>query len=270
MSEFVQLLKNSKVISLGVKVHPNVPLGDGHPKPIISPLLRHGDSLENFLPTTVANELMICTQHTGTHIDALNHIGCQIGDDIFIHGHHRTKDIESHQGFCVHDASSLKPIVGRAVLLDIAWAKDMDVLPDSYSITVNDIESAILKGDIVITNGDTVILRTGFMHYWEKDPKRFTDRSAGLSLEGAKFLVEQFEVQAIGTDTVAIEVIPSECLEVHQYCLFEKGIPLIENMYLEELHKERIWEFGIIVAPNLLQGATASMINPIALVPNDQ
>ena len=37
------------------------------------------------------------------------------------------------------------PIVARAVLIDVAKSKGVDRLPDSYSITVGDLQDALKK-----------------------------------------------------------------------------------------------------------------------------
>lgn len=266
MQELLRALAAATVVSLAVDVTPEIPLGKGHPSPLVTPLLRHGDGLEQFWPTTVANEITIHTQHTGTHIDALSHIGFKNGDAIYVHGGKRSTDIESHRGFKVLDAAHLTPFVGRAVVLDVATALGCDVLPDSYAITVADLERTIDHHGLTVAPGDAALVRTGFMKYWESDPERFSVRAAGLSLEAARYLVDGRAVGLIGSDTQSVEVIPTRSLEVHRYCIYECGLPLMENLNLEKLRDHPTHVVGLVVAPLRLVGATASMVNPLAIV----
>jgi len=43
------------------------------------------------------------------------------------------------------------------------------------------------------------------------------------------------------------------------------GVTHLENLYLEELAANRIYEFLLIVTPLHLQGATGSWVHPIAI-----
>ncbi|HML36787.1 MAG TPA: cyclase family protein, partial [Bacillota bacterium] len=185
----------------------------------------------------------------------------------YIHGGYKASDVVDYRGFKVHDIAKQKPTVGRAVLIDVPRYKNVEVLPDSYKITVEDIKETLEMEKVDIEKGDVAIIRTGFMKaYWSKDSKRFTDRSAGISLEAAKYLIEEKGVSVIGGDNVSVEAIPAHELEVHAYSLVEKGVPLMENMNLEELHERKVYEFIIAVAPLRIVGATASMVNPLAFL----
>jgi kynurenine formamidase len=51
---------------------------------------------------------------------------------------------------------------------------------------------------------------------------------------------------------------------VHRYVIQESGIPIIEWVYLEELARERVYEFLFIFIPPPIRGTTASLIRPLA------
>ena len=79
-------------------------------------------------------------------------------------------------------------------------------------------------------------------------------------------------VVAVGADNMAWDV-PDErdpetgaTLFAHVYLLPQKGIYIIENLNLEELARDRRWEFAFIAAPLKFQGATGSPLRPLALV----
>jgi kynurenine formamidase len=79
-------------------------------------------------------------------------------------------------------------------------------------------------------------------------------------------------VAAVGADNMAWDV-PDErdpdtgaTLFAHLYLLPQKGVYIIENLNLEELARERRWEFAFVGVPLKFQGATGSPLRPLALV----
>ena len=78
---------------------------------------------------------------------------------------------------------------------------------------------------------------------------------------------------ATGTDTETCEVQPApdpgptgNPQPVHTKLLIENGIYLMESLDLEELAKQRVYEFCFIALPLKIRGATGSMIDPVAVV----
>lgn len=71
----------------------------------------------------------------------------------------------------------------------------------------------------------------------------------------------------VGTDTCCVEFRSPENrrLDVHSLLLIEQGIYMIENMALEQIAKEKVYEFLFIVQPLKLKGATGSAVAPIAI-----
>lgn len=52
---------------------------------------------------------------------------------------------------------------------------------------------------------------------------------------------------------------------VHTYVFAERGVCLLELVWLEDLAKDKVYEFAFIAAPLKLRGATGSPIRPLAL-----
>ena len=52
---------------------------------------------------------------------------------------------------------------------------------------------------------------------------------------------------------------------VHVYLLAERGVCLLELLWLEDLARDRVYEFAFIAAPIKMRGATGSPIRPLAL-----
>ncbi|MBP1724273.1 MAG: putative cyclase, partial [Deltaproteobacteria bacterium] len=68
-----------------------------------------------------------------------------------------------------------------------------------------------------------------------------------------------------GSDTTAYEKTPTHDLPVHVCLLTRNGIQLMEMLNLEELAKDRVYEFLFVVLPLKIIGGTASPIRPIAI-----
>jgi kynurenine formamidase len=64
---------------------------------------------------------------------------------------------------------------------------------------------------------------------------------------------------------MTVEAIPPLDHPVHRFLLVHHGITHVENLYLEELAVQRVYEFLVIITPLRLQGATGSWVHPIAI-----
>ena len=53
---------------------------------------------------------------------------------------------------------------------------------------------------------------------------------------------------------------------MHALLLIEHGIYLFESIYLEELSRDRVHEFLFLALPLKIDGATGSMLDPLAVV----
>ena len=60
----------------------------------------------------------------------------------------------------------------RGVLIDIAGYKGVEMLGDTYEITVDDLEGALKKQNLTLQPGDAVIINTGWGKLWGKDNAR--------------------------------------------------------------------------------------------------
>ena len=165
-------------------------------------------------------------------------------------------------GFRKLGIDSMAPLVGRGVLLDVAGPKRLE--PD-YAITPDDLERAVRAE---IGEGDAVVIRTGFGALWSK-PDDYL-HAAGVSADGSRWLVDR-KVGAVGADNVAFDVMgPADpelkvTLPGHILLLVRAGIPIIENLNLEELAAARVYEFLFVCLPLKMRGATGSPVRPIAI-----
>jgi kynurenine formamidase len=197
--------------------------------------------------------------HTGTHVCSLNHIG---RDGRFWNGWTQ----ETHMGSRAWLVGGVyPPIVARGVLADVAAAKSVERLPPSYAITSADLDEAF--DGTAVGRGDVVLVRTGQMTHW-RDGEAFLATPPGLGMEAARYLAEELSVMCVGVDCGGEALPPDEpdtFLPVHAYLLAQAGMPVFENVWLEDLAAAAVKEFAFVAAPLKLRGSTGCPVRPLAL-----
>lgn len=201
--------------------------------------------------------------HCGTHMDALCHFA---NHGKIWNGFTESEHLGSrHWMRC--GADKLPPVIARGVLLDVATALDLDMLPSGYGISVADVEKTIERQEVQLREGDVVIVRTGRMKVWP-DWEGTLINSPGITLDVAKYLVEKGGAMILAGDNLSVEQAPSpnpdNWVPVHTYCLTEKGTPLIEFVNCEELAADRVYEFCFLGTPLKIRGATGTPLRPLA------
>lgn len=274
--EALRIAKEGKIFSLDAGRWNGMPLFSGHPqfqiKTFRTPAgIRLAGDDEPYKPND-ANQLWLSevisgTAHTGTHIDALCHI-TRGPDDCFF-GNKPYRDHVGDFGSNTADACAIPPIIARGVMVDIPRIKGVDALPGGYEISREDIECAVERQSIELREGDVVFARTGLMHFWPDEAKMHPHLGAGLGLEAALMLAEAGAV-AVGTDSETVECFPTQVpgcpSPVHCALLVDRGIYILEWVFLEELSNSKVYEFLLICAPLKVRGATGSMLRPLAIV----
>ncbi len=264
--ELLGLVRDGSVYSLQHVLEPGIPLWAGHPPLQIMAYLRHRETAE-FLayPATGATELVSMGMHTGTHIDALCHIGQQQEDgDVLLHGGVRADDVSNLRGFRELGVERMPPIIARLVLLDVAGYRGVELLPDNYEIGADELRACAAAQRSQLGPGCAVALRTGWERLWNVDNDRFGTRHPGIGLPAARVLVEH-GCSVVAADTPTIEVLPAPDHVVHRFLLFDSGVPMLENLRLDELAADHRYESVLVVLPLKVRGATASVVHPIAL-----
>ena len=180
------------------------------------------------------------------------------------------------------DASTIPPVVARGVLIDVAAYKGRPALPGFYPISVDDLKGALAKQGTQLHPGDVVLVRTGTLQFWGQtgaDHKLIDEHdSAGITLDAAKWLVEQNGTMMMGSDTSGLEYKPrpdqaqayaekfKSFMPVHNYLLIEQGVHIAEFHNLEELSKANVYEFCYMCTTAKIKGTTAGFaLRPIAI-----
>mgnify|MGYP000536509901 CR=1 FL=1 len=210
-------------------------------------------------------ELIVGTTHTGTHIDALSHITC--GLDAHWHGGYTESAELTDFGPARAEASSIGPFLRRGVLIDLAAARGVDVLPGRSVVDTAELASTLEAQGTEVRPGDAVLLRTGYMQVWGTEDAH-AHHGAGIDHGAAAWLADH-GVCLVGADTEGVEVVPSVDPEnphpVHIELLVRRGIHILELAWLEDLARDRVLEFLFVCLPLRIRGATGSMVRPVAI-----
>jgi kynurenine formamidase len=165
----------------------------------------------------------------------------------------------------VHNVGAL---FTRGVMIDVAAYKGVEILPDTYEITVEDLKGALGKQNVSLQPGDAVLINTGWHKLWAKDNARYVKSCPGVGVKAAEWLVAQ-DPLLLGSDNWPVEVSPNPdpqlSLPVHQIALVVNGVHLLENLKLDELTQKQVYEFAFVMQPLKMQGGSGSTVAPIAV-----
>lgn len=179
----------------------------------------------------------------------------------------KTEDIATRTGFTKLGIEKVGTLMTRGVLVDVAALKGVDMLGDTYEITVQDLQQALQRQNVSLQPGDAVIIHTGWGRLWGKDNARFMKSNPGIGVAAAEWLAKQ-DPMLVGADTPPVEVNPNPdpqiSLPIHQIMLVINGIHLLENLKLDELAAKKVYEFAFVMQPLKLRGFTGSTVAPTA------
>jgi kynurenine formamidase len=227
---------------------------------------RHQDTYGQEGPRTSASGMIVCMEHTGTHIDALCHQADQL---TLCGGIPVDAQVQSSRGFTQHGVEQIPPIVAPGVLLDMTAHLGVDSLPAGYAISAAEVEARCTRQATTIGAGDVALVYTGNEHSWG-DTERYL-AGPGMAGDASRWLADR-GVVAVGADNMAWDVIGVRDPELgctlpgHLLLLAQRGIYIIENLRLSELAAARAYRFVFLCAPLKFVGATGSPVRPIALV----
>ena len=215
---------------------------------------------------TSASGIVFMAEHSGTHIDAL----CHQAEDMHLYGGQEVNlRVQTPTGFTALGVETIPPLVTRGVLLDVAYTKGVNRIEAGSPVTRSDLETSAQAEGIAIGEGDIVLVRTGNGANWH-DATSYL-RGGGMSADASSWLAD-LHVRAVGADNIAwdeVGVVDPDLkvsLPGHLILLVRHGIYIIENLNLEELARDRCYEFTFVSLPLKIQGATGSPIRPIAIV----
>ena len=174
-------------------------------------------------------------EHTGTHVDAINHMARQ----------YRGQSI---------DTMPLTMFYTEGICLDLSHKGLRELIEPA------DLERALFKAGLEIKQGDTVLLYTD--HYRRAYGTDDWHNGPGVSIDAARWLGQQ-EIAAFGVETMSPGVVHVSNKEVHRVC-GELGFTHYENMInlYQLIGRGR---FRFIGLPLKIRGGTGSPVRAIAV-----
>lgn len=257
-----KLIRTGEVIELGHVLNTKMPIQttrrfEMFPKPGTPP---------NGTNNRISNEELVVAEvgQVGTQFDGFAHQ--THGNSLY--NCFKLNEIASRDGFSKLGVQNVGALFTRGVMLDVAKYKGVPILPDTYEITVADLEGTMKRQNTTINAGDAVIIHTGWSTLWGKDNARYMRSNPGIGVAAAQFLIAK-DPMLLGGDSGPVEVSPNPdkalSIPIHQLALVVNGVHLLENMKLDELAAKNVYEFALILQPLKLEGATGSTVAPIAV-----
>jgi kynurenine formamidase len=210
---------------------------------------------------TAFDERVVSSMGIGTQIDGFGHLGV---DHHYYNGV-TGKEVATTRALQLAD---VPPIVTRGVLIDMTkhYGKPFLEIGDNYGRA--EIEAAMRAQGVTVGKGDVVLFHTGWMAakmIAEKDLYR--SQEPGITEDGAIFLAD-IGVVAIGSDTVALEALPSppgKTFIVHQTLLAKRGVHVLETIDTNQLAADSVKEFMFVLGIPRFVGTVQMVINPVAI-----
>jgi kynurenine formamidase len=215
---------------------------------------------------TSASALLVMTEHSGTHIDAL----CHQAENLRLHGGIGVDaSVQTSTGFTQLGVDTIPPLVARGVLLDVAGALGVERLPDGHAITLGELQRA--AAGIELREGDAVLVRLGSGAVW--DDRAAYEAAGGVSGEASAWIASKRPL-LVGADNLAWDVPggahdpgTGTTMPGHVHLLVRSGIYIVESLDLEGLAADGVREFAFVCLPLKVRGGTGSPVRPVALVP---
>lgn len=226
-----------EIIDLSQEIYPGMPVYPGLPEVKLNVHVTHEEWEEETDAKTATpgvNKISM-GEHTGTHVDAFNHMAREY----------------KHQSI---ETMPLSMFYTEGICLDLS-EKGLREL-----IEVADLAKALLVSNHKTKIGDTVLLYTD--HHRRAYGTEDWEHGPGLSVEAARWLGNQ-KIAAFGVETLSPGIRKVSNKEVHRIC-GEMGFTHYENMInLQQLiGRDR---FRFIGLPLKIRGGTGSPVRAIAV-----
>jgi kynurenine formamidase len=226
-----------EIIDLSQEIYSGMPVFPDLPEVKISVHISHEqwDGITDSREITPAVNRLELGEHTGTHVDALNHMAPQ----------YREQSIET---------MPLTMFYTEGICLDLSHKGLRELIEPA------DLERALTAANLEIKEGDTVLLHTD--HYRRAYGTENWHHGPGVSTLAARWLGEQ-KIAAFGVETMAPGVLKVSNKEVHRIC-GELGFTHYENLVNLHLLIGR-GRFRFIGLPLKIRGGTGSPVRAVAV-----
>lgn len=227
-----------QIIDLSQEIYPHMPVFKGLPEVHMTVHATHEqwEGIENPSTHTPSMYKLEMGEHTGTHVDALSHMGREFAGQSI-------------------DTMPLSMFYTEGICLDFSH-KNLQEL-----IEPTELEAACKLANLEIRKGDTVLLYTD--HYRKYFGTENWGHGPGLSADATRWLGAQ-GVSAFGVETMSPGIPKVSNREVHHIC-GEMGFTHYENLVnLNQLIGKG--RFRFIGLPLKIRGGTGSPVRAVAVL----
>jgi kynurenine formamidase len=203
-----------------------------------------------------------------SHIDAFNHIAY----DGKIFGGSSASESVISSGMTAGDVNLYGPLITRGVLVDMPAAAGVTWTEPGTAWSTEQIQQALQRQHVELRAGDAVLFRSGHdlrrarLGAWDADGS-----AAGVHVTAVPWLFES-GVAVLGADgetDVRPSPVDQVTLPIHVLALTMAGVPLLDNLDLEELSQTCAatgrYTFALVVSPLNIPEGTGSPVNPTAI-----
>lgn len=266
--EAAKLIKQGKSMPLGIVIDSETPAFAPRSLnlQVVQPNQQGGQKLEAFgYPGNYNDDILQTWVGIGSQIDGLGHLG----EKGYYYNCADEKEISAITGLTKLGVHNIPPLVGRAVILDMAKAAGKEMLEAGDHFGEEEIKAAAEAQGVTIGEGDIVLFHTGWTEgMLESDPTAWVSGEPGISVSGSRYLAS-LNVMAVGADTWGIEPIPPApgdgAFYGHVVLLKENGIYILETMNTGPVLRDGANEFMFVLGQARIRGTVQMIINPVAL-----
>lgn len=230
-------MAGKEIIDLSQEIYDGMPVYKSLPSVSMEIYATHEQWDGDESPTTQTPSVHKLTmgEHTGTHVDALNHMD------------------RKNKGQSI-DTMPLSMFYTDGICLDFSHKKLQEL------ITAEEINEACKIANVTINKGDTVLLYTD--HYRKHFNTENWTKGPGITAEAARYL-GSLKIAAFGVETMSPGIPKISNTEVHKIC-GELGFTHYENMVnLYQLVNRGRFQF--IALPLKIKGGTGSPVRAVAV-----
>ena len=147
-------------------------------------------------------------------ISEIGQVGTQF--DGFAHQTHlnsryncfKVDEIATRTGFTKLGIHNVGALMTRGVLIDVAGFKGVEMLPDNYEITVQDLQDALKKQNLTPAAGRRRPHPHRLGQLWAKDNARYVKSCPGIGVAGGRMAGAK-DPMLLGADNWPVEVAPN-------------------------------------------------------------
>lgn len=263
-----KLIKMGKSTPLGIVIDSSTPAFAPRSLSlqVVQPGQAGGTKLTQFgYPGNYNDDVLQTWVGIGSQIDGLGHLG----EKGYYYNCLDEAEISQITGLTKLGVHNIPPLVGRAVILDMAKHAGKEYLAAGDHFGEAEIKAAAEAQGVTMGEGDIVLFHTGWTeNVLESDPKAWVSGEPGINVTGSRYLAS-LGVMAVGADTWGIEPVPPApgdgAFYGHVVLLKEHGIYILETMNTGPVLRDGVNEFMFVLGQARIRGTVQMIINPVAL-----